>query len=246
MQFGQPNQNSHHAESQQASFAPGMYGDPRASLQKDVGQFMSGVMAWMSAGVGLTALTALLLASQPELLLKLFSTPLRWVMLFGPLVFVWIFASKISTMSRQGAIGGFLLYAGLIGIAVSPIMLIYAPATLIVCLAGTSAMFAGTAAFGYLTKRDLSVMGRVLMMLTWGLMAMYLVSFFVEGVYWFVSLLGLPIFAGLTAFKTQQIKQIYLQRGRQGNLAIFGALILYISFVNMFMFMLNLLGGSRE
>lgn len=245
MQFGQQGHRSSH-ETPEANFAPGMYGDPRASLKNDVGQFMSGVMAWMSAGIGVTAAVAMLVGSNPELLVQLFATPMKWVMLFGPVAFVWIVGSKIPSMSRQGAVGSFLFYAGLMGAALSPIMVIYSPETLVTCLVGTSAMFAGTAAFGYLTKRDLSTMGRILMMMFWGLLAMWVVSLFVEGVYWYVALIGLPLFAGLTAWDTQKIKQAYLQRGGQGNLAVFGALMLYIDFVNMFIFMLRLFGGSRD
>ncbi|MGB1700617.1 MAG: Bax inhibitor-1 family protein, partial [Nannocystaceae bacterium] len=70
--------------------------------------------------------------------------------------------------------------------------------------------------------------------------------FFVPGVYWFVALIGLPLFAGLTAYDTQKIKQIYLERGGQGNLTIIGALHLYIDFINMFLFMLRLMGGNRD
>jgi len=83
-------------------------------------------------------------------------------------------------------------------------------------------------------------------MMVFGLVAMYIVSFFVPGVSWFIALIGLPLFAGLTAYDTQSIKQMYLERGGEGNLAIVGALRLYIDFLNMFLFMLRLMSGGRN
>ena len=210
---------------------------------------MSGVMGWMAAGLGVTALVSMFLSANTELIVALVSTPLWYVALFGPLVYVWILGSKLPTMTAKSATIAFLVYSGLIGVMMAPLVAMYianAPNTLIACFLGTSGMFAGMAAFGYLTKRDLSVFGRFLTMMVFGLLAMYVVSFFVPGVYWFVALIGLPLFAGLTAYDTQKIKQIYLERGGQGNLTIVGALHLYIDFINMFLFMLRLMGGNRD
>jgi FtsH-binding integral membrane protein len=134
----------------------------------------------------------------------------------------------------------------MIGVMLSPLPLIYAVGTLGGTFVATSAMFAGLAAFGYLTKRDLSGVGRFLMMAMWGLFAAWLVSIFIPGVYFWVSAIGIVIFAGLTAWDTQRIKQFYLESGARGNLAIVGALMLYTDFINMFLFLLRLFGGSRD
>ncbi len=249
MQFGQPQDPTPTTAREGQSFAPGMYGDPRAGLKADVGQFMSGVMGWMAAGLGVTALVSMFLSTNEELLVALVSTPLWYVALFGPLVYVWIMQSRLPRMTPKGATFSFLLYSAMIGVMLAPLVAMYianAPNTLVACFLGTSGMFAGMAAFGYLTKRDLSAFGRFFTMMIFGLLAMYIVSFFVPGVSWFVAVIGLPLFAGLTAYDTQKIKQMYLERGGQGNLAILGALHLYIDFINMFLFMLRLMGGNRD
>jgi FtsH-binding integral membrane protein len=207
---------------------------------------MAKVFAWMCAGLALTAGISYGLSTQPELLATLFSGGLRWVVFLAPLGFAFLVAPRMHKMDPMVAKGAFLVYAALIGVWLSPLPIVYAAPDIFGAFATASFMFAGMAAFGYFTKKDLSGMGRFLFMAVWGLLVAWVVSWIIPGVYFYVAAIGVLIFAALTAYDTQKIKQIYLTNGGRGNLAILGALTLYVDFVNIFVFLLHLFGGSRR
>lgn len=217
--------------------------DPRTQLAVGVGQFMAGVMGWMSAGVAITALIAWGLSMSADAMDLLYGSGLWWVAVFAPIPFVWIFASRLQSMSKPMALGMFFVYAAMIGVSLSYVPMIYDVGSIFGVFGVTSVMFGATALFGYVTKKDLSGWGRFLFMALIGLIVAWVVSFFIPGVYFYVAAIGVLIFAGLTAYDTQNIKQIYLVNGGQGNLAVYGALNLYINFINMFLFLLRLFGG---
>ena len=228
-------------------YAPGQaYVDPRAQLSAGVDKFMAGVMGWMAAGLGVTGAIAFALSLFPDLVLGIFMSPIRWVVLLAPLAFVWILASRAHKMSPGKALGTFLVYAAINGIFFSFIPLFFSAASIFGVFAVTSVMFGATALFGYVTKKDLSGWGRFLFMALIGLIVAMIVSWFVPGMQLWINVLGVLIFAGLTAYDTQKIRQIYLVNGGAGNLAIVGALNLYLDFINIFIFLLHLFGGSRD
>jgi FtsH-binding integral membrane protein len=220
-----------------------------SQLHAGVGTFMAGVMGWMSAGLVVTAavVTGLSTAMQAnqELAYTLFGSPLRWVVLLAPLGFVWFMGSRLASMSREGAIAAFLVFASLMGVTMSYIPLVFSGASILGAALTASAAFGAMALFGWTTKRDLSGMGRFLFMGLIGLIFAGILSWFVPGMSFGISVIGVLLFSALTAYDTQRLRQIYLTQGGAGNLAIFGALELYLDVINLFRFLLSLF-SSRD
>lgn len=225
-----------------------MGGSPR--LQSGVQQFMNGVYAWMAAGVGLTAAVAYGISQSPAALQLIFGTPLRWVLMFVPLIMAWMLPPRIPNMDRGMAVGAFMLFAATLGAALAYVPLIYTAASIGAVLLATIGMFAGMALIGYTTKKDLTGMGQFLTMALIGAVIASIVSVFLlpnaVGMSLVISAIVAVVAAGLTAYHTQAVKQLYLMNGGQGNLAILGALLLYVDFINLFLSLLRLFGGTRE
>ena len=234
---------------QEPQFAPGMHAAQRPRLHAGVDQFMASVMGLMSLGLGVTAGVVFLLEqfflANPDLLLTLFGGPLRWVVRLAPLAFVWFFGSRISELSTNSARITFFAFAALMGVSVSWIPFAYTGVTILSAFGVTAVTFGAMALFGYVTKKDMSGMGRFLFMSIIGLIVAGIASWFIPGLSLIVSAVGVLIFAALTAYDTQRIRQIYLVNGGASNLAVHGALELYLDFINIFLYLLRLF-GSRD
>ena len=220
-QHSDPSANAH-------VYAPGAQKDPRAGLHGGVERFMAGVFAWMGAGLAVTAAVSFGLSTQEALLYAIFSTPLMWGLFAAPLVFAFFVAPQMHRMAPSSAKIAFFVYATLIGAWLSPLPMVFQVPEIFGTFVATAATFGVMALFGFVTKRDLTGLGRFLMMAAFGLLIAWLVSIFIPGVYFWVAALGVVIFAGLTAY----------------DLAIIGALTLYVDFVNIFLFLLHLFGGG--
>jgi FtsH-binding integral membrane protein len=253
----QPNSSQHdpygqrNPYAQAPQYAPGPSGDPRAQLASGVDQFMTRVYTWMAAGVGLTGLVAFAVSLNPSAMMMLFGTNLVWAVIFAPVVLVWIFSSRIHTMKPTTAIAVFMTYAVLNGLSLAYIFILYSLGSIASVFAVTTIMFGSLSVWAYVTKKDLSGWGKFLFMALIGMFISGLFFLFVPGVmgqtvYLVYNMIGVLLFAGLTAYYTQSIKQIYLVNGGAGNLAILGALMLYMAFIGLFRFLLSLFGGSRD
>ncbi|MEM7544763.1 MAG: Bax inhibitor-1/YccA family protein [Pseudomonadota bacterium] len=189
------------------------------------------------------------------LIVTLFSGPMKWVVMFAPLAFVFGFAAMINKMSASTAQTVFWAFAAVMGISISSIFAVYTGMSIAQTFFVTAIAFLGLSLYGYTTKRDLSGMGSFLIMGVIGLIVAAIVNIFLasSALQFAISVIGVLIFAGLTAFDTQRLKNEYLhysQMGAEGAAylskgAIMGALSLYLNFLNMFMFLLSFL-GSRE
>jgi hypothetical protein len=180
----------------------------------------------------------------------IYLSPLKWVIMFAPLVMVFIFAARIESMSLSGAQTTFWIYAALMGLSLSSIFLIYTAGSITRVFFITAATFGTMSLWGYTTKRDLSGMGSFLMMGLIGIVIASIVNIFMasSALQFAISILGVIIFTGLTAYDTQTIKETYSAGDSQavaGRKAIFGALQLYLVFINLFIMLLRLL-GDRE
>jgi FtsH-binding integral membrane protein len=183
----------------------------------------------------------------------IYMSPLKWVLMFAPLVMVFAFGALIPRLSVAAAQLFFYVYAAAVGISLSSILLVFTGASVATTFLVTAIAFASLSLYGYVTKRDLSAMGTFLMMGVVGLFVAMIINMFLqsEGLQFAISLLGVLIFAGLTAFDTQTIKNTYVQHAAGGDqewlgkAAIMGALNLYLDFINMFMFLLQFLGDRR-
>jgi FtsH-binding integral membrane protein len=180
----------------------------------------------------------------------LFVSPLKWVVVLAPLGLVFYLSARISSMSVAGAQTAFWVFAALMGLSLSTIFLVYTQASIARVFFISAASFGALSLYGYTTKRDLTAMGSFLFMGLIGLIIASLVNIFLasSALQFIVSVLGVLIFAGLTAYDTQRIKDMYsagdgtLVMGRK---AIMGALSLYLDFINLFMMLLRLFGNRN-
>ena len=214
--------------------------------------FMQKVYLWMTFALTLTGFVAYR-TTQSEFLLELiFNSSFGFIglILVELALVIWI-SSGIQRMSSNMAIGLFLLYSVLNGMTLSVLLIAYTGASVASTFFITAGMFGAMSIYGYTTKQDLSSWGNLLFMALFGIILASFVNIFLQssGLYWLISYIGVLVFVGLTAYDTQKIKQLAAQVivesevGRK--VAILGALTLYLDFINMFIFMLRILGNRR-
>ena len=214
--------------------------------------FMQEVYLWMTFALTLTGFVAYR-TTQSEFLLELiFNSSFGFIglILVELALVIWI-SSGIQRMSSNMAIGLFLLYSVLNGMTLSVLLIVYTGASVASTFFITAGMFGAMSIYGYTTKQDLSSWGNLLFMALFGIILASFVNIFLQssGLYWLISYIGVLVFVGLTAYDTQKIKQLAAQVivesevGRK--VAILGALTLYLDFINMFIFMLRILGNRR-
>lgn len=227
-------------------------GQATAAAEYDAGlrAHMLRVYNYMCGALIVTGLVSFGVASSPALLSVIFGTPLKWVAMLAPLAFILVLSFGVNRMSFGKLQLVFWAFAVAMGISMSTIFLAYTGSSIAKVFFITAGMFAATSLYGYTTKRDLARMGSFLFMGLIGLIIAMVVNIFVgsSAMQFAISILGVLIFTGLTAWDTQKIKETYHEgHGYEtaGKLAIMGATALYLDFVNMFSFLLSLL-GSRE
>jgi FtsH-binding integral membrane protein len=180
----------------------------------------------------------------------IFASPLKWVIMLAPLGMVFFLSARINSMSVSGAQTAFWVFAGLMGLSLSSIFLVYTTGSIVQTFFITAASFGALSLWGYTTKRDLTGMGTFLFMGVIGLIIAMVVNIFLQSsaLQFAISAIGVLVFAGLTAYDTQKIKEMYFEGDDvlvAGRKAIMGALTLYLDFINLFSFLLSFL-GNRE
>lgn len=224
---------------------------PVVIVQSRIQSVMQQVYLWMTAGLLLTGAISSMLASN-EVLLGMVLNPIVFIGLFVvELGLVLAISAFINKMSPALATGLFILYAALNGITLTPIFITYTSASIATAFFTTAGMFAALTLYGSVTKRDLSGMGRFLLMALFGLCIATIVNIFLRnGIMDFViSIFGVVIFAGLTAYDTQRLNQIASQAMSEddiGRFSIMGALTLYLDFINLFLYLLRLFGKRND
>lgn len=213
--------------------------------------FLSKVYGWMFLGLLLTAGTAVLVASSPALIETLIlNRVLFWVLLLAQLGVVFYLSARVHKVAPATAAVLFLLYSAMVGVTSSVIFLIYTGASIVSAFVIAGGMFGAMAVFGTLTKRSLAGVGQFMFMGLIGLIFALVVSiFWMNDMLMFViSVVGVLVFTGLTAWDAQRLKQmaVALPDGRVGSYAVVGALSLYLDFINLFFFILRLMGGRRN
>lgn len=210
--------------------------------------YMLSVYNYMALGLGLTGGVALLVVSSPTLLQAIM--PMMLLFIIAPIALVFFLSFKINTIKYSTAQAVFWLYAALNGVAFSTIFLAYTYQSIARVFFITAGMFAAMSLYGYTTKRDLTAMGSFLFMGLIGVIIASLVNIFWPSsmLQFVISIAGVIIFTGLTAYDTQSIKEAYTEGSSvevAGKRAIFGALRLYLDFINLFLMMLRLMGDRR-
>jgi FtsH-binding integral membrane protein len=225
-----------------------------------VGTFMTFLAAWAIAGLAVTTdpTGATTMFREGQYLTglgeALYMSPLKWVVMFAPLGFLFFgLGAAVNRFSAAGVQLSFYAFAVLMGLSLSSIFLVYTGVSIVQTFLVTSIAFAGLSLWGYTTKKDISGWGSFLIMGVIGLIAASIINIFLgsPAIAFAVSVIGVLIFAALTAYDTQRIKTEYVEHARHGDQewlaksAILGALSLYLNFINLFMFLLQFL-GNRE
>ena len=226
-----------------------------ASADIDVGlrSHMNKVYALMSIGLFLTGGVAYIVGNNETLVMSLFTGMSRWVVMFAPLIVVFAMGSMINRLKASTAQLIFYAFSALMGLSISYIFMIYTSVSIAQTFLVTAIAFAGLSLYGYTTKRNISGMGGFLIMGVIGLIVASIINLWMQSpaLMYAISILGVLIFAGLTAYDTQKIKNTYVQMAQNGQSewieksAIMGALSLYLDFLNMFMFLLHLFGNRN-
>lgn len=229
-----------------------MRNPPRTQAQADTGlrEYFRSIYTYMTLALAVTGLVSWF-AVESGLYLQIVRTPMIWVVLFAPLVMVMVLSFGIQRMSLGAAQAAYWVYSALVGLSLAGIFYLYSGESIARVFFITAGTFGGMSLYGYTTKTDLTRMGNFMIMGLFGIIIASVVNLFVHSsaVQFAVSVIGVIVFTGLIAYKTQMLKEMYYEVG-QGNerdkAAIMGALSLYLSFINLFMSLLRLFGDRRN
>jgi len=220
-----------------------------------VGMLLTALAAWAISNLATTSVPNELQIGSGTYLTQfgyaIYASPLKWLVMLAPLAFVFGLSMGINRLSAAAAQLLFYVYAAVMGLSLSSIFLVFTGASIAQTFLVTAIAFAALSLYGYTTKRDLSAMGAFLMMGVIGILVASVVNIFIasSALSFAVSIIGVLVFAGLTAFDTQAIKVEYIQMAQSGDQewlgksAIMGALRLYLDFINLFMFLLQFMGN---
>ncbi|MET3592711.1 MULTISPECIES: Bax inhibitor-1/YccA family protein [Mesorhizobium] len=208
------------------------------------------VYNYMGLGLVVTGLVALFVASTPALYVPIFSSPLKWVVMLAPLAFVMLFSFKMQTMSAASAQAMFWAFCAVMGLSLASVFLVFTGTSIARTFFIAATMFGATSLYGYTTRRDLTQFSSFLIMGLIGVVIASLVNLFLgsTALQFAISVIGIAVFIGLTAWDTQTIKEQYAENfdaESQQKLAVFGAFSLYLNFINIFQLLLNFT-GERE
>lgn len=213
--------------------------------------YMMQVYSYMTFALILTGLIAFGVANSKVVLSAVFGTPLHFLVMFAPIGVVLYLSLRINTLSFKQAQSWFWFYSALMGVSLASIFIVYTGLSVARVFFVTAGTFGAMSIYGYTTKRDLTAFGSFLIMGMIGIFFASIVNIFIQSsaMYFIVSVLGVIIFTGLTAYDTQRIKAVYYSvsgdKEALGKAAILGALNLYIDFINLMIMLLNLMGERR-
>ncbi len=221
----------------------------RADIDEGLRAYMLRVYNYMAVGLAITGVVAYFAAAS-GLYIAIAQTPLIWVVMLAPLGMVFLLSARVHKMSTSGAQIAFWVFSALMGLSLSYIFLAYTGTSITRVFLVTAASFGALSLYGYTTSKDLSGWGSFLFMGLIGIILASIVNIFLasSAMQFAISVIGVLVFAGLTAYDTQQIKEMYFEGDSQlvaGRKAIMGALRLYLDFINLFIMLLSLF-GNRE
>ena len=206
----------------------------------------------MFIGLLVSAFCAMGIASSPALCYAIVMNPIIfWGLFIVMLVMAWMIPSRLTKMSTGAVLASFVIFAALMGVSLSSVFLFYTAGSIVYTFFITAGTFGAMSVYGYFTKSDLSKVGTFCMMALFGLIIASLVNIFLKSSTfdWIISIVGVLIFVGLTAWDTQQVKRLAaanLDPALADKLATMGAMNLYLDFINLFLFLLRIFGGSRD
>lgn len=204
------------------------------------------VFGIMGIGLGVTAIASFVTVNYPPLFMLVVKSQLLFIIAIFGLVFY--LSARAERMSANTAMGWFLVYSSLMGLFLSPLFLAYTKASITSAFVISGGMFGGMSLWGYVTKKDLTGIGSLAFMGLIGIILASIVNIFLRSPVWemAISYIGVAVFVGLTAYDTQKIKHIAQSGGMVGGVAVRCALALYLDFINLFLFILRIMGGRRN
>jgi FtsH-binding integral membrane protein len=216
-----------------------------------VAAFMRGVYGWMCGGLALTAATAWFVSSSRALVAAIFGNPvLFWALVIAQLGIVFALSARVQRMAATTAMMLFGAYSVLTGVTLSSILLVFTGESVFTTFAVTAGMFGALAAYGTVTRRELSGLGQFMFMGLIGLVLASVVGLFWhnDGLQFMISFIGVIVFAGLTVYDAQRLKEMAFatSAGPTTGATIVGALALYLDFINLFLFLLRFVGNRRD
>lgn len=222
-----------------------------AQYREGLRAFMLRVYNYMAAALVFTGIISYGVSNSPEMLQAIYGTPLMYVVFFAPVGISVFLSVRLQQMSVTTAQTLFWVFAALIGLSLSSIFVIYTSESIIRVFFISASMFAAASLYGYTTKQDLSPIGSFLFMGVVGIVIASVVNMFMQSsqLSWVISLVAVGVFAGLTAYDNQRLKEMYSdawQRDQTEKVAIIGALNLYMDFINLFVHLLRLLGDRKN
>jgi FtsH-binding integral membrane protein len=221
-----------------------------AEIDAGLRAHMQKVYAYMGGGLALTGVVSYLVGNNEAMLAAIYGTPLAWVVMFAPLAFAFFFGMRIHAMNASTAQILFWVFAGVMGLSLSYIFAVYTTASIVKTFFIAATTFLGMSLWGYTTKKDLSGMGTFLIMGVFGLIIASIVNILMQSsaLEFAISAIGVLVFTGLAAYDTQKVKEFYWEADGHEvatKKSILGAFVLYMDFINLFLFMLRFL-GNRE
>ncbi|MFN5935027.1 MAG: Bax inhibitor-1/YccA family protein [Roseiflexaceae bacterium] len=228
-----------------------MQSQPQVVAQPRIQSAMQQVYLWMTAGLLVTGAVSSMVMGNESILVSISNPIVFFGLIIAEVILVIALSATIMKLSPAMATGLFLFYAMLNGITLTPLVLVYTASSVAAAFFTTAGSFAALALYGSTTKRDLSGMGKFLLMGVIGLIIASIVNMFIgSGPFSFIiSIVGVLVFAGLTVYNTQRLTQMAQQMVTEedtGRFAIYGALTLYLDFINLFIYMLRLFGVRRD
>ena len=222
----------------------------QAAVDEGLRAYMLRVYNYMVSGLALTGVVAFGVANTPVLFNAIFGTGMAWVVMLAPLGVVFFLSARMHKMSFAAAQTWFWVFAGLMGISLATIFVAYTGTSIARVFFITAGTFAAMSLYGYTTKRDLTGLGSFLFMGLIGIIIASLVNLFLasSALHFAISVIGVLIFVGLTAYDTQKIKEMYAESDGtevMGKKAVMGALRLYLDFINLFLMLLRLFGSRN-
>ena len=223
----------------------------QAAIDAGLRQYMLSIYNYMTVALVITGLVAFGISQSPDAMRAIFGTPLKWVVMLAPLGFVFLFSARIHAMTPSTAQMVFWAFAATMGLSMASIFLVFTGTSIARVFFITAATFGATSLYGYTTRTDLSKFGSFLFMGVIGIVLASLVNIFLgsSALQFAISVIGVLLFTGLTAYDTQRLKELYADsydRDSLSRIAIMGALQLYLDFINLFTFLLQLLGQRNN
>jgi FtsH-binding integral membrane protein len=214
------------------------------------GVALTGAVAWLTYQMAVITDAADRIVGLTPFGQALFGSPLKWLIILAPLGFVFLMSFSIRNLQASTARALFFVFAGVFGLSLATIFMVYTATSITRVFFISAASFGALSLYGYTTQRSLDAIGSFLVMGLFGIIIASLVNIFLasSALQWTISVIGVVVFAGLTAWDTQKIKEMYSQLDEEtvaGRKAVMGALTLYLDFINLFMMLLRLMGNRR-